>query len=160
MPLRFRCAQPGYQRSNECFTMDLELLRSFVSRHRWPVALPAPARRPPHPVDGEPADQTAEESFGALACSGRQRVAPTEEGERLLSYARRILACEEAATSSPAPRRTASSVSAFRISRGLSACPAAVEIRPSRRGLRLDVRAISAPACAAISRAASSISRW
>jgi DNA-binding transcriptional LysR family regulator len=123
--------------------MDLELLRSFVSVidaggftrageriHRTQSTVSQQIRR-------------LEESFGRpLLIRKGKRVAPTEEGERLLSYARRLLALAEEArdvVARPAPDGIVrlgvpEDFAAYRLARMLSKF---VRSRPS---LRLDVR--------------------
>src|SRR5258708_18829946 len=99
----------GHDESGGFAMMDLELLRSFVSVidaggftragervHRTQSTVSQQIRR-------------LEDSFGRpLLLRKGKRVAPTEEGERLLSYARRILALAEEArdvVARPAPAR-------------------------------------------------------
>jgi DNA-binding transcriptional LysR family regulator len=123
--------------------MDLELLRSFVSVidaggftragervHRTQSTVSQQIRR-------------LEESFGRpLLVRKGKRVAPTEEGERLLSYARRILALAEEArdvVARPAPDGIVrlgmpEDFAAYRLAQALS------KFARSRPGLRLDVR--------------------
>ncbi len=123
--------------------MDLELLRSFVSVidaggftragervHRTQSTVSQQIRR-------------LEESFGRpLLVRKGKRVAPTEEGERLLSYARRILALAEEArdvVACPAPDGIVrlgmpEDFAAYRLAQVLS------KFARSRPGLRLDVR--------------------
>jgi DNA-binding transcriptional LysR family regulator len=123
--------------------MDLELLRSFVSVidaggftragervHRTQSTVSQQIRR-------------LEESFGRpLLVRKGKRVAPTEEGERLLSYARRILALAEEArdvVARPAPDGIVrlgmpEDFAAYRLAQMLS------KFARSRPGLRLDVR--------------------
>jgi DNA-binding transcriptional LysR family regulator len=123
--------------------LDLELLRSFVSVvdaggftragervHRTQSTVSQQIRR-------------LEESLGRplLRRNGR-RVSPTEEGERLLSYARRILALAEEARdvlARPAPDGIVrlgipEDFAAYRLAQVLS------KFARSRPGLRLDVR--------------------
>jgi DNA-binding transcriptional LysR family regulator len=123
--------------------MDLELLRSFVSVidaggftragervHRTQSTVSQQIRR-------------LEESFGRpLLVRKGKRVAPTEEGERLLSYARRILALAEEArdvVARPAPDGIVrlgmpEDFAAYRLAQVLS------KFARTRPGLRLDVR--------------------
>src|SRR5215813_8994569 len=123
--------------------MDLELLRSFVSVvdaggftragervHRTQSTVSQQIRR-------------LEESFGRpLLLRKGKRVAPTEEGERLLSYARRILALAEEArdvVARPTPDGIVrlgvpEDFAAYRLAQVLS------KFARSRPGLRLDVR--------------------
>src|SRR5260370_30232154 len=123
--------------------MDLELLRSFVSVvdaggftragervHRTQSTVSQQIRR-------------LEESVGRpLLHRNGKRVVPTEEGERLLSYARRILALAEEArdvVARPAPEGIVrlgipEDFAAYRLAQMLS------KFTRSRPGLRLDVR--------------------
>jgi DNA-binding transcriptional LysR family regulator len=133
----------GHDESGDAIMLDLELLRSFVSVvdaggftragervHRTQSTVSQQIRR-------------LEESFGRplLRRSGK-RVTPTEEGERLLSYARRILALAEEArdvVARPAPDGIVrlgipEDFAAYRLAQMLS------KFARSRPGLRLDVR--------------------
>jgi DNA-binding transcriptional LysR family regulator len=123
--------------------MDLELLRSFVSVidaggftrageriHRTQSTVSQQIRR-------------LEESFGRpLLIRKGKHVAPTEEGERLLAYARRILALAEEArdvVARPTPDGLVrlgvpEDFAAYRLAQVLS------KFVRSRPGLRLDVR--------------------
>jgi DNA-binding transcriptional LysR family regulator len=123
--------------------MDLELLRSFVSVvdaggftraservHRTQSTVSQQIRR-------------LEDSFGRpLLLRKGKRIAPTEEGERLLSYARRILALAEEArdvVARPAPGGVVrlgipEDFAAYRLAQMLS------KFARSRPDLRLDVR--------------------
>src|SRR5882757_4108548 len=115
--------------------MDLELLRSFVSVvdaggftragervHRTQSTVSQQIRR-------------LEESFGRplLHRNGKQAT-PTEEGERLLSYARRILALAEEARDVVVRLGIPEDFAANRLAKMLS------KFARSRPGLRLDVR--------------------
>jgi len=121
--------------------LDLELLRSFVS---WSTPAVHPRRRAgsSHPIHGEPADQALEDDIGQplLNRSGKD-VIPTEAGERLLSYARRLLALAEEARDVVARPGTEGAVrlgipedfAAYRLTKLLAT------FSRSRPGLRLDV---------------------
>jgi len=133
----------GHDESGGFAMMDLELLRSFVSVidaggftragervHRTQSTVSQQIRR-------------LEDSFGRpLLLRKGKRVAPTEEGERLLSYARRILALAEEArdvVARPAPDGIVrlgvpEDFAAYRLAQLLS------KFARSRPGLRLDVR--------------------
>jgi len=94
-----------------------------------------------HAVDRQPADQRLEENVGSpLLHRDGKRVTLTARGERLLSYARRILALAQEARSGRAARRRSLCGLASRRIRGLSAHRAVVGVRPLTTGLRLDVR--------------------
>ena len=78
--------------------LDLELLRSFVSVVDFGGFTP-PANASTGPVDREPADQAAGRRCrpAAVKSHRQRRDADKEAGERLLSYARRLLALTEEA---------------------------------------------------------------
>src|SRR5215470_5285343 len=137
-----RAIAPGII-SRGFITMDLQLLRSFVSVidaggftragervHRTQSTVSQQIRR-------------LEESFGRpLLVRKGKRVTPTEAGERLLSYARRMLALAEEArdvVARPTPDGIVrlgvpEDFAAYRLAQMLS------KFARSRPGLRLDVR--------------------
>jgi DNA-binding transcriptional LysR family regulator len=123
--------------------LDLELLRSFVSVVDAGGFTRAGERV--HRTQSTVSQQIKrlEESFGRpLLRRNGKRVAPTEEGERLLSYARRILALAEEArdvVARPAPDGIVrlgipEDFAAYRLAHVLS------KFARSRPSLRLDVR--------------------
>src|SRR5215471_11248230 len=123
--------------------LDLELLRSFVSVVDAGGFTRAGERV--HRTQSTVSQQIKrlEESFGRpLLRRNGKRIAPTEEGERLLSYARRILALAEEArdvVARPTPDGIVrlgipEDFAAYRLAQVLS------KFARSRPGLRLDVR--------------------
>ena len=124
--------------------LDLELLRSFVSVVD-PAASPAPANASTAP--DRPCSQQIkrlEDDVGQpLLNRNGKDVTPTEAGERLLSYARRLLALAEEARDVVARPESEGAVrlgvpedfAAYRLAKLLAT------FSRSRPGLRLDVRA-------------------
>src|SRR5215831_7059529 len=128
---------------NRCQMLDLDLLRSFVSVVDTGGFTRAGERV--HRTQSTVSQQIKrlEESFGRpLLRRNGKRIAPTEEGERLLSYARRILALAEEArdvVARPTPDGIVrlgvpEDFAAYRLAHMLS------KFARSRPNLRLDVR--------------------
>src|SRR5258708_4515751 len=124
--------------------LDLELLRSFVSVVDAGGVTPARERVPRPPSTLRPQIKRLEDEVGPPLFNPRGKdVTPTEAGERLLSYARRLLALAEEARDVMARPGSEGAVklgipedfAAYRLAKLLAT------FSRSRPGLRLDVRA-------------------